>query len=156
MYLFVLAFVFSCLWVQMCLLNSPHKKVMASGREGKPDMFCMYLFCFIFVFVFTGFCIFLSLGPDVFAKFPAQEGDGIWQREEARHILYVFVWFYICICLYWPLYFLCLGPDVFAKFPAQEGDGIWRREEARQVFLRKVLAQDVGSSTNQPPATVEN
>ena len=93
----------------MCLLNSPHKKVMASGRERKPDMFCMYLFCFIFVFVFTGFCIFLSLGP-----------------------------------------------DVFAKFPAQEGDGIWRREEARQVFLRKVLAQDVGSSTNQQPATVDD
>ena len=65
-------------------------------------MFCMYLFCFIFVFVFTGFCIFLSLGP-----------------------------------------------DVFAKFPAQEGDGIWRREEARQVFLRKVLAQDVPAPTSR-------
>ena len=93
----------------MCLLNSPHKKVMSSGGERKPDMFCMYLFCFIFVFVFTGFCIFLSLGPDVFAKFSAQEGDGIWRREEARQVLYVFVCFYICICLHLPLYFLVFG-----------------------------------------------
>ena len=30
---------FSCLLVQMCLLNSPHKKVMASGGERKPDKF---------------------------------------------------------------------------------------------------------------------
>ena len=72
-------------------------------------LFYMYLSGFIFVFVCTGLCI-----------------------------------------------FLCLGPDVFAKFPAQEGDGIWRRGEARQVFLRKVLAQDVGSSTNQQPATVDD
>ena len=93
----------------MCLLNSPHKKVMASGGKRKPDMFCMYLSGFICVFVCTGLCIFLSLGPDVFAKFSAQEGDGIWQREEARHVLYVFVLFYICICFYWLLYFLVSG-----------------------------------------------
>ena len=50
-----LPIVFSCIWVQMCLLNSPHKKVMASGGERKPDMFFIYLSGFIFVYVSLAF-----------------------------------------------------------------------------------------------------
>ena len=88
------------------------------GERGSQTI-SVFVFLYLYLFI-SAYCIFLSLGPDVFAKFPAQEGDGIWRREEARYdfyvsgfifvfVLYVFVWFYICISLYWPLYFLVFG-----------------------------------------------
>ena len=131
-------------------------KGMRGARCTKCRSLRASVFCCLPIFQFPSFFNFSDLSNSVrllnFLQKKVMAYCG--EREEARQFRYLC--FFICICLYLPIVFSCLWVQMCLLNSPHKKVMASGGEEARQVFLRKVLAQDVGSSTNQQPATVEN